>query len=90
MTNFGFIGLGGRGQSKLRELISVDGVKVTAVGESLHLELHIIVNYGVNLHAISQSIISEVKYAVEKKTGFHVSRVNVCVDGMTVDGEKKK
>lgn len=31
MTNFGFIGLGGRGQSMLRELISVDGVKVTAV-----------------------------------------------------------
>ena len=31
MTNFGFIGLGGRGQSMLRELISVEGVKVTAV-----------------------------------------------------------
>ncbi len=31
MTNFGFIGLGGRGQGMLKELISVDGVKVTAV-----------------------------------------------------------
>lgn len=31
MTNFGFIGLGGRGQGMLRELLSVDGVKVTAV-----------------------------------------------------------
>lgn len=31
MTNFGFIGLGGRGQGMLKELISVEGVKVTAV-----------------------------------------------------------
>ena len=31
MTNFGFIGLGGRGQSMLRELLSVEGVRVTAV-----------------------------------------------------------
>ncbi len=31
MTNFGFIGLGGRGQGMLKELLSVDGVRVTAV-----------------------------------------------------------
>ena len=31
MTNFGFIGLGGRGQGMLKELLSVEGVRVTAV-----------------------------------------------------------
>ena len=58
------------------------GVKVSAEGESLILELPIIVSYGVNLHAISHSIIQEAKYAVEKKTGFHVKKVNVCIDAM--------
>lgn len=58
------------------------GVKVTAEGEDLILELHIIVSYGVNLPAISHSIIQEAKYAVEQKTGFHVKRVNVCIDAM--------
>ena len=30
-TNFAIIGLGGRGQGNLGELISIDGVKVVAV-----------------------------------------------------------
>ncbi len=92
---FGVVGMAAAGAkdgivSLLKKENYNRGVKVMADGESLQLELHIIVNYGVNLHAISHSIISEVKYAVEKKTGFHVSRVNVCVDAMTVNGEKKK
>ncbi len=64
------------------------GVKVMADGESLILELHIIVSYGVNLPAISHSIIQEAKYAVEQKTGFHVKKVNICIDAMkTGQGE---
>lgn len=65
------------------------GVKVSAEGESLVLEVHIIVSYGINLPAISKSIINETKYAVEQKTGFHVKKVNVCIDAMKTNGENK-
>ena len=48
------------------------GVKVTAEGDNLIIDVHIIVSYGINLPAISGSIAKEVKYIVEKMTGFKV------------------
>lgn len=90
---FGVVGMAAAGAkdgivSLLKKENYSKGVKVSAEGESLILELHIIVSYGVNLHAISHSIIQEAKYAVEQKTGFHVKKVNVCIDAMkTGQGE---
>ena len=60
------------------------GVKVTAVGEKLDIEIHIVVSYGVNLPVISQSIVQEVKYKVEKVSGFTVKKVKVCIDAVKV------
>lgn len=61
------------------------GVKVTAVGEDLLIDVHIIVSYGINLPAITGSIAKEVKYIVEKMTGFRVKKVNVYIDAMKVN-----
>ena len=58
------------------------GVKVTAEGDNLIIDVHIIVSYGINLPAISGSIAKEVKYIVEKMTGFTVKKVNVYIDAM--------
>ena len=58
------------------------GVLVTADGNDIVIDVHIIVSYGVNLPAISRSIAKEVKYIVEKMTGFKVKKVNVYVDAM--------
>lgn len=58
------------------------GVKVTAEGDNLIIDVHIIVSYGINLPAISGSIAKEVKYIVEKMTGFKVKKVNVYIDAM--------
>jgi uncharacterized alkaline shock family protein YloU len=58
------------------------GVLVTADGDDLNIDVHIIVSYGVNLPAISRSIAKEVKYIVEKMTGFKVKKVNVYIDAM--------
>ena len=58
------------------------GVKVTADGDNLVIDVHIIVSYGINLPAISGSIAKEVKYIVEKMTGFKVKKVNVYIDAM--------
>ena len=51
---------------------------------TVSIELHIIVDNGVNLTAVSRSIMSEVKYVVTKNTGVEVREVNVCVDSVTV------
>ena len=49
---------------------------------SVSVELHIIVENGVNLVAVSRSIMSEVRYTVSRMTGFEVRNVDVCVDSM--------
>ena len=51
---------------------------------SISIDLHIMVVSGVNLNAVSQSIIEEVRYVVTKCTGTEVRAVNVYVDSMTI------
>jgi len=59
------------------------GVKVYYNADgTVSIELHIIVDNGVNLMAVSRSIMSEVRYVVSKTTGVEVASVDVCVDPM--------
>ena len=61
------------------------GVKVRFNDDdTVSIELHIIVDNGVNLTAVSHSIMSEVRYNVEKVTGVKVKSVDVCVDSMVI------
>ena len=61
------------------------GVKVTFNDDgSISIDLHIIVDNGVNLSAVGNSIISEVRYVVTKCTGTQVRAVNVYIDSMMI------
>ncbi len=51
---------------------------------SISIDLHVIVDYGVNLSAVGESIISEVKYVVSNTTNTKVRNVNVYFDSMSV------
>ena len=67
----------------LRKETASKGVKVTFhEDDSITIDLHIIVDHGVNLAAVGNSIISEVRYVVTKCTGTEVRAVNVFVDSM--------
>ena len=50
--------------------------------ESISIELHIIVENGVNIPAVCRSIMTEVRYVVNKNTGAEVRAVDVFVDSM--------
>lgn len=50
---------------------------------TVSIQLHIIVDAGVNIMAVSRSIMSEVRYNVSRFTGVEVKSVDVCVDSMT-------
>ena len=52
--------------------------------DSISIDLHIMVDNGVNLTAVGNSIISEVRYVVEKSTGTKVRAVNVYIDSMMI------
>ena len=52
--------------------------------DSISIDLHIVVDNGVNLNAVGASIISEVKYVVTSTTGTEVRAVNVYIDSMMI------
>ena len=52
---------------------------------TITIDLHIMVDHGVNLNAVGEAIISEVRYVVTKCTGTEVRAVNVFIDSMMID-----
>ena len=69
----------------LRSESMAKGVKVLFhEDDSVSIELHIIVDNGVNLSAVSNSIMSEVRYTVSQMTGAQVRAVDVYVDSMEI------
>ena len=69
----------------LRKESAGKGVRVEFHDDgTISIDLHIMVNHGVNLTAVGASIISEVRYVVTKCTGTEVRDVNVYVDSMMI------
>ena len=59
------------------------GIKVIGNADSIVVELHIMVTYGMNINAIAASITEKVKYIVEEATKIKVEKVIVKIDGIT-------
>lgn len=48
------------------------------------LNFHIIVAYGVSISAVTENLISNVKYKVEEFSGMTVDKINVYIEGVRV------
>jgi uncharacterized alkaline shock family protein YloU len=69
--------------NKLSKSEQIDtGIKVVDESDSLEIELHIVVTYGMNINAIAKSITEKVKYVVFEAIGIEVNKVTVKVDGI--------
>ena len=70
----------------LRREFMAKGVLVkTNEDGTLSIDLHIMIDQGVNIPALGQSIVSEVRYMVSKQTDTEVREVNVIIDSMMLD-----
>jgi len=61
------------------------GVKTVLKDGKLLIEVHIVVKHGVNIPAISKSMVEAVSYQVEEMTGVTVDSVSVCIDSILSD-----
>ncbi|MBQ8910504.1 MAG: Asp23/Gls24 family envelope stress response protein [Oscillospiraceae bacterium] len=69
----------------LRKESASKGVKVTFHEDNtISIDLHIMVDHGVNLNAVGSSVISEVRYVVTNTTGTQVRDVNVYIDSVVI------
>ncbi len=60
------------------------GIAVRVEENGIVIDLHIIVEYGVNINAICDSIVHNVQYQLEHNTGLKVTKVNVLVESVRV------
>ena len=85
---FGVVGMVPHGgKQRLLGLISKKdrldtGVFVRGDINSVTVDLHIVVTYGMNINAIATSITEKVKYVVKDATGIEVEKVIVKIDGI--------
>ena len=60
------------------------GVKILTIGDRIHIDLNIILKYGVSINAVAESVRRSVKYNVEQFTGMIVDSININVVGVKV------
>ena len=86
---FGIVGMAAvRMKDGLVKLLKRDslkhGINVTIADNKITLDFHVIVAYGVSISAVSDNLISNVKYKVEEFTGLTIEKINILVEGVRV------
>ena len=61
------------------------GIKVKVENNLIDLALFIVVEYGLNINTIGETIRNNVKYHIEKMTGMEVSDVRINVESIRVE-----
>lgn len=90
MRCYGVVGMATKGKSDgWIALIKKDnygkGIKILVDEGGITADIHVIVEYGVNIKITSNSIMERVQYQLESFTGFVVKQVNVFVESVRVD-----
>lgn len=60
------------------------GIKVTTSSDGLLLEIALIIEYGLRIKSVTDSVVESVKFNVEKTMGIPVHRVDVHVRGLRI------
>ena len=61
------------------------GIQVGISDENkITLNFHVVVAYGVSMSAVTDNLISNVKYKVEEFTGMSVDKINIYIEGVRV------
>ena len=86
---FGIVGMAGvnmkGGLVRLLKMESITrGISVSLNHNKLTLDFHVIVAYGVSIIAVTDNLISNVKYKVEEFTGIEIEKINIFVEGVRV------
>ncbi len=81
---YGVVGFGGGARAKVGRLLprnrSAPGISVSGDDDGVTLELHVVVEHGLNLAEVAATIRSQVAYEVERLTGLRVERLEVHIE----------
>ena len=60
------------------------GISVKYIEDEIHIEIHVIVEYGTRINSVAESVANTVRFHVEKALGLRVNTVNVHVAGLRI------
>jgi len=88
LESYGVVGMANkdivRGISKFLFNNPTSGVIVNYDGNSIKIDMYIIIEYGTRISSVANSIANNVKFQVEKMIGISVESVDVHVRGLRV------
>jgi uncharacterized alkaline shock family protein YloU len=62
------------------------GIGIAVDGDTLTIDLSVVVQYGTPIFTVATNVMQAVKFRVEEILGMRVDRVNINVDGLRVGG----
>ena len=74
---YGVVGLSAG--SRVGRILRRDGISVGGDAKALRIELHVVVEHGLNLAEVAATVRSQVAYEVERLTGLRVAAVEVVI-----------
>ena len=74
---YGVVGL--TAASRVRRVLRREGITIDGGPNALRIELHVVVEHGLNLAEVAATIRSQVTYDVERLTGLEVTSVEVVI-----------
>jgi uncharacterized alkaline shock family protein YloU len=84
--SYGVVGMAGKGLvNGIAQLLSREsrrGIDVVVEGDKIIIDVYVIVEYGIPIRVVAQSIQHTVKFHVEKAVGLPVEAVNIYVQGL--------
>ncbi|NUM47011.1 MAG: Asp23/Gls24 family envelope stress response protein [Anaerolineales bacterium] len=88
MQSYGVVGLAAKNLlDGLANVIVKDpthGIDVHYDGETLEIDIYVVVEYGTRIKAVAASVANTVRYQVEKTIGLPIHHVNVHVQGLRI------
>ena len=78
---YGVVGMAGKGLTRLltRDKLT-QGIDVSSTADGLRIDLHVVIEYGLNLAEVAATVRSRVGYELERLTGLRVAAVEVHIE----------
>lgn len=90
MESYGVVGMASKNATDgIFQLLKFEnltrGIEVYTENERVHIQLHVIIEYGIRISTVGQNIIDTVQFNIESMTGLEVDQIEVLVEGIRMN-----
>ena len=90
MESYGVVGMASKNAADgIFQLLKFEnltrGIDVHTENERVHIQLHVIIEFGIRISTVGQNIIDAVQFNVESLTGLDVDQIEVLVEGIRMN-----